>query len=79
MLSSPVHSPRVCAGDHLEGGGVAEKLVQGADDLAELGPQVPLLHPALQHELVQHHGAVHGRGQAVVLLHSSHHLQEVKG
>ena len=67
-------SPALVAGDHLQAGGVAQKLVQRAHDAAELGPEVALLHPALQHQLVQHHGAVHGRGQPVVLLHRRHHL-----
>lgn len=70
-----VYSPWVGAGHHLEAGSVAEQLVQGADDAGELGPQVSLLHPALQHQLVQHHGTVHGRGQPVVLLHRRHHLR----
>lgn len=69
-----VNSPWVGAGHHLEAGGVAEQLVQGADDARELGPQVPLLHPALQHQLMQHHGTVHGWGQPVVLLYCRHHL-----
>ena len=55
-------SPALVAGDHLEACGVTQQLVQCAHDAAKLGPQVALLHPALQHQLVQHHGTVHGRG-----------------
>lgn len=68
--------PRVRAGHHLEAAGVAQQFVQRVDDARELGPQVALLHPAFQHELVQHHGAVHGRGKPVVLLHRGHHLKD---
>lgn len=41
--------------------GVADHLVQRVDDLAELGPVVAVLLPAVQHELVQRARAVHGR------------------
>lgn len=62
LLGLKMDSPWVAAGHHLEARGVAEQFVQGADDTGELGPQVSLLHPALKHQLVQHHGAIHGRG-----------------
>lgn len=65
----------MCAGHHFEAGGVADEFVQRVDDLRELGPQVPLLHPAVEHELVESGGAVHGRGQSIVLLHRIYHLQ----
>lgn len=61
-LGLKMDSPWVAAGHHLEARGVAEQFVQGADDTGELGPQVSLLHPAFKHQLVQHHGAIHGRG-----------------
>ncbi len=39
--------PRMCAGDHLKAGGIANKFVQGIDDLGELGSQVSFFHPAV--------------------------------
>ena len=64
-----LHSP---GGDgaaaRLEGGGVTDHLVQHADQVGELGPGVAVLLPAVQHELMEHQGAVHGRGQPEVLL-----------
>lgn len=61
--------------DHLEAGGIADKLIQRGDNLGEFGSQVPLFHPAVQHELVQCCWAVHGWGQSIVLLHSIYHLR----
>lgn len=58
----------------LQGVGVPDELVQHVDDLSELGPVRPLPLPAVQHELVERHGAVHGRGQAVALIDSLDHL-----
>lgn len=40
--------------------GVPDHLVQRVDNLAELGPVVAVLLPAVQHELVQGARAVHG-------------------
>ena len=58
-----------------DGVGRADALADGAVDLAEAGSLAALLLPAVQHELVQGSRAVHGRGQAVVLLHCVHHLR----
>lgn len=68
-------SPGGQRGRGLQRVGVADHLVQVVDDLAELGPVVALLLPAVQHELVQHAGAVHGGGQPVVLLDGGDDLQ----
>ena len=70
--------PGGCVGGDLEGPGVADELVQDADDVLELGPVVPLLLPAVKHQLVEGSGAVHGRGQAVSLVHCLDHLGEGK-
>lgn len=57
-----------------EAGGVADHLVQGADDVGEAGSYVTVLLPTVQHQLVQGTGAVHRRRQAVVLLNGINHL-----
>lgn len=62
------HAPRRQWGHGLQGVGVTDHLVQVVDDLAEFGPVVAVLLPAVQHELVQCAGTVHGWGQPVVLL-----------
>lgn len=53
---------------------VTDEFIQDADDLFELGPVVPLFLPAVQHQLVEGGRAVHGRGQAVTLIHSLYYL-----
>lgn len=58
----------------LQSVGVADQLVQHVDDLSELWPVGPLPLPAVQHELVERHGAVHGRGQPIALINSLDHL-----
>lgn len=68
-------SPRRQRGHGLQRVGVADHLVQVVDNLAELGPVVAVLLPAVQHELVQRAGTVHGRRQPVVLLYSVDDLQ----
>lgn len=59
----------------LQAVGVTDHLVQVVDNLAKLGPVVAFLLPAVQHELVEGAGAVHGRGQPVVLLDGVDDLQ----
>lgn len=67
----------LCAvGNHLEAGSIADELIQRGHNLGEFGSQVPLFHPAVQHELVQCCGAVHGWGQSIVLLHGIYHLRK---
>lgn len=39
--------PRMCAGDHLKAGGIANEFVQGIDNLGELGSQVSFFNPAV--------------------------------
>lgn len=56
-------------------GGVADHFVQHADDIGELGPCVPVLLPAVQHQLVQHYWTVHGSREPEVLLDGIDHLQ----
>lgn len=51
------YQPRLSAGDDLEAGSISDELVQGIDNLGEFGPEVPVPHPAVQHELVQSCGA----------------------
>lgn len=67
-------SPCRCAGDDLQTSRVPDQLVQDADDLLKLGPVVPVFLPAVQHQLVQCSWAVHGRRQAVALIHSFNYL-----
>lgn len=67
-LKSWGHTPRRQRGHGLQHAGITDHLVQVVDDLAELGPVVAVLLPAVQHELVQRAGTVHGWGQPVVLL-----------
>lgn len=62
------HTPRRQWGHGLERVGITDHLVQVVDDLAELGPVVAVLLPAVQHELMQRAGTVHGWRQPVVLL-----------
>ena len=66
--------PGCGVGRDLEAAGVADELIQDADDLLKLGPVAPLLLPAVQHQLVERSGAVHGRGQPVALIHCLDHL-----
>lgn len=58
----------------LQGVGVADQLVQHVDDLSKLWPVSPLSLPTVQHELVERHGTVHGRGQPIALINSLDHL-----
>lgn len=53
---------------------VANKFIQNADDLFKLRPVVPLFLPAVQHQLVEGSGAVHGWGEAVTLIYSLYYL-----
>lgn len=69
------HSPRRQRSHGLQGVGVADHLVEVVYDLAELGPIVAVLLPAVQHQLVQRTGTVHWRGEPVVLLYGVDDLQ----
>lgn len=53
---------------------VAYELVKEAHYLIELGPAVPVLLPAVHHEVVESCGAVHRAWQPVALLYSLYHL-----
>lgn len=59
----------------LQGVRVTDQLVQHVDDLAELWPVRPLPLPAVQHELMERHGAVHGRRQPVAFHNRFDHLE----
>lgn len=69
------NAPRRQWGHGLQRVGITDHLVQVVDDLAELGPVVAVLLPAVQHELVECAGTVHGWGQPVVLLNSIDYLR----
>lgn len=58
--------------------GVADQLVQHVDDLSELGPVGPFPLPAVEHELVQRHGTVHGRRQPVAFIDGLDHLHQIR-
>lgn len=58
----------------LQSVGVADQLVQHVDDLPKLWPVSPLPLPAVKHELMERHRAVHGRGQPVALVYGLDHL-----
>lgn len=73
--SLPWHSPWRQRGHGLQRVGVADHLVEVVDDLTEFGPVVAVLLPAVQHELVQRAGTVHGWGKPVVLLYGIDDLQ----
>lgn len=57
-----------------EAAGVADELVQEAEDIVEARPSAALLLPAVNHQLVQSHGAAHGRRQPVTLLYGQDDL-----
>ena len=55
--------------------GVADQFVQEGNDIGEFWPMTPLLLPAVQHQLVQGHGAAHGCRQSVALFDRQNHLE----
>lgn len=63
-------------GCDFEAAGVADEFVQDADDLLELGPVVPLFLPAVQHQLVEGSGAVHGRRETITFIHRLYDLEK---
>lgn len=56
--------------------GVTDKFIQHIKYLAEGGSLCTLSFPAVQHQLVQHHWAVHGGGQTVAFFDGFNHLKE---
>lgn len=58
-----------------EAAGVADELVQEAEDVVEARPPAALLLPAVNHQLMQSHGAAHRRRQPVPLLYGQDHLR----
>lgn len=69
-------SPCSRAGDDLQTAWIPDEFVQNADDLLELGSVVPVFLPAVQHQLIQGSWAIHGRWQAIALIHSLNYLRE---
>lgn len=69
-------SPCCCTGDNLQAAWIPDELVQNADDLLKLGSVVPVFLPAVQHQLIQGSWAVHGRWEAVALVHCFNYLCE---
>lgn len=55
--------------------GVADQFIQEGNDIGEFWPMTPLLLPAVQHQLVQGHGAAHGCRQSVALFDRQDHLE----
>lgn len=54
---------------------VTDQLVQEAEDVVEARPPAALLLPAVNHQLVQSHGAAHGCRQPVTFLYGQDHLR----
>lgn len=69
-------SPCCCTGDDLQAAWIPDELVQNADNLFKLGSVVPVFLPAVQHQLIQGSWAVHGRREAVALIHCFNYLRE---
>lgn len=69
------HLPRLFPVGDFQTGGVADELVEGADDFRESGAGGPVPLPAVQHELMQRGGAVRRGGEPVVLLYGVDHLE----
>lgn len=69
-------SPCCCTGDDLQAAWIPDELVQNADNLLKLGSVVPVFLPAVQHQLIQGSWAVHGRREAVALIHCFNYLRE---
>lgn len=72
------HWPCGAVGQLSEGAWVSDQLVQDCDNLAKLWPVAAPLLPAVQHELVQHHGTVHRGGKTVALIYCFDHLRANK-
>lgn len=70
-------SPGACSHRGLQGVGVANHLVQYADDLLELWPLSTVLLPAVQHELVEAGRAVHGGWQTVAFIDCLYDLRDI--
>lgn len=62
------------AGNCFKAGGVADEFVKRIDDIREAWPSVPIFLPAVEHQLVESSGTVHGGRQPVILLYSIDHL-----
>lgn len=61
-------------GDCFKAGGVADEFVERIDDIREARPSVPIFLPAVEHQLVESSGTVHGGRQPVILLYGVDHL-----
>lgn len=67
--------PGCSVGCDFEATGVANEFVKDADNLVKLGTVIPLLLPAVQHQLIECGRAVHGWWQAITLIYSFYYLQ----
>lgn len=70
------HWPCWAVGQLSEAGRVSDELVQDRDNLSKLWPVAAPLLPAVQHELMQHHGTIHRGGKTVALVYCFDHLWE---
>lgn len=55
--------------------GVADQFIQKGNNISEFGPMTPLLLPAVQHQLVQGHGAAHWCRQPIALFNGQNYLE----
>lgn len=69
-------SPDGAVGELFQTVGVADEFVKSVDDLPKFGPFASGLLPAVQHQLVEDHRAVHRSGQPVTLIYSFNHLKQ---
>lgn len=67
--------PGRSVGCDFEAAGVANEFVKDADNLVKLRTVIPLLLPAVQHQLIECGRAIHGWWQAVTLIYSFYYLQ----
>lgn len=71
LRSLPIYILHQCE----QAAGIADQLVQEADHVAKPWSSTAFLLPAEKHELVQGHGAAHGRREPVALLYRQNYLQ----
>lgn len=62
----------------VKGAGVADQLVQEADNVTEFGTVAPLLLPAVKHQLVKRSWAAHGSWKPVALFNGQYNLQKYR-
>lgn len=62
----------------VKGAGVADQLVQEADNVTEFGTVAPLLLPAVEHQLVKRSWAAHGSWKPVALFNGQYNLEKYR-